>query len=841
MLHLFLFAIGMVPSPDDPIVLARPSVLAGLVVDADGRPVPEAEVFLSGSARGDAILHWQGRTDALGRFRAGLPEGVPAPGPYLNLLAYHASRGAARDRVSVLTPQESPVRLVLTPVARMRVRVVDPDGKAVAGARVKAGSATFGLEPPAELARRLNFVTDAEGRMVIEGLASADRPYFHVTAAGFGIQSFSGSVADDVEWTLDLRPVGRVVGRIVAADPAGARGVIVRVGTIAPVRPGDRSAWGSTRAVSDADGRFEIPEVATGRLLISCWPSDLNLIMTSVPGREVEGGGRTDVELMLKKGLPVRGLARERGSGRPIAGVSLSFNSRPDGGFASTQTDALGRFQVFLRPGEVGVNIPTGSPYVIPDGPPIAQPWGLRLASLPDGSACPDLSIDLVRSPDIRGTAHDESGKPVVGAGIEALSLDGRLRVGSRYPNPGPRTDEFGHFVLKGMTPGVRLELMAQRDELASGPPVLVVPESGVSVDLIVSRANALSLGGRVVDERGRPIAGAEVSIRSRSKTQAGSAGSRGTLASDGWTLRTDAEGRFRTPHRLRRHEEHQAFANVAGRMANETIWFVSTTPSFFDLTLYPSFPPEQRSVRSKFDTGWEAMGRGDYATAGAEFDAAIKEAEAKKTGTPLEVGYWLSALAEARLGSGKNAEAETQARRALALVEAELGDAHEEVADILTTIAVACQNLGKSEEAERLLRKALAIRKTAQGPDHPRYAFGLVKLGTFLTNQGQYAEAEAALARAADVIEKTEGADHRDLIDALDWRGFALLQLGRDDEAEPILRRLLPLADRILGGKHATTVAIRDRLVWLLRQTGRQDEANALEALARPSPIHVP
>lgn len=832
-----LLALGLAMTPADPIVLARPTAVEGVVIDAEGKPAGDAEVsaFAMLSPVATPTI-WVGRTDAGGRFRASL-EGAPG-GRNVLLVAYHTRLGIDRVRVSTFSSPEGPVRLALRPPGRVRVRVVGPDGQAMAGAKVRAASG-FRREVPDELAGRLAVATDPDGRATLAGLPDDDLRACLVDAAGFGTQQFARDGTADGEWTLPLRRVGRLAGRVVADDPAQARGVVLWGSTWsdAPSRPVAPSS-GEFRAVSDAEGRFEVPEMAAGKLLFSSDPTAPDLIAQPVRGRTIEAGGRTEVDLVLKRGIPVRGVVRERETGRPVAGAWFEISSRPDGGSKPTGTDAEGRFLAFLRPGEVEIRLGAASPYTLPDGPRTAM-RGLRLATLSEGSAAVDLPpIELVRAIDIRGTVRDEAGKPAAGAEVEAVAPDGLAAYGSFLLEPAVRADERGAFVFKGMTPGVRLELTAQRGESASGPPVAVVPESGLPVELVIRPENTMSLGGRVVDERGRPIAGAVVTIRSRSKTQAAKGNFRGLWGSDAWQLRTDAEGRFQTPHLLRRHEEQQAAAWAPGRKRNQTGWFAPTTPSFFDLALEPEPPPEERAIRANFDAGWSAYRRGAFEEAETKFAATVKEAEERTLGTPVVLAWWLMGLGEAQLARWKDAEAEETARRVLALRVKELGPGHPDVATASILLALAREKRGDPTEAEQLLRRAVAIVERSPGVASPDYGRALSRLGTFQVRQGQEDQAEATLTRAIAILEQVHGPDGLDLIVPLTSRGGSLVLLGRFDEAEPFLRRALHLG-MTRGKEHAQVIlSARGLLAILLRETGRADEANALEAQERPAPV---
>jgi hypothetical protein len=158
----------------EPIEPTRPSSLSGTVVDRDGKPVSNAEIFLT-----DILSTWpdtrhitQGatRTDFGGRFTASLYKGFA--GRDLSTLFICAYRPG--DRIALSSPvsrmlySATPLQLVLAPADTTSYRIVDPDGRPVAGARlsvdfVRGTSLASVALVPAELRNRLAARTDRDG------------------------------------------------------------------------------------------------------------------------------------------------------------------------------------------------------------------------------------------------------------------------------------------------------------------------------------------------------------------------------------------------------------------------------------------------------------------------------------------------------------------------------------------------------------------------------------------------------------------------------------------------------------------------------------------------------
>ena len=142
------------------MALAQPPVnsgtLSGQVVDASGRPAVGVEVLLSAlgrATRGRPVLS-RARSDREGRFRIDVPaEKDPQRARFLLALwAYAPNEGLAAQAFSPSAlPAPGSVQLKLGGPAQTAIRVVGPDGKPVAGARVMPVSGACDRRGPAHV------------------------------------------------------------------------------------------------------------------------------------------------------------------------------------------------------------------------------------------------------------------------------------------------------------------------------------------------------------------------------------------------------------------------------------------------------------------------------------------------------------------------------------------------------------------------------------------------------------------------------------------------------------------------------------------------------------------
>jgi hypothetical protein len=337
---------------------ANSATLSGGVVDAEGRPAAGVEVWLSElgrAARGRPVLS-RAKSDDEGRFRIDVPAEKDSGRPrlFLALWAYSPKAGLAGQAFAPSAlPAAGSVQLKLGGPLRTAVRVLGPDGKPVAGARVAPVSVRVAggvrprstFPPPDSLADLLAATTDADGKGQIQGCRSEDVEGVWVEAVGFGRQASELRAEAGGVSAIRLKPAGRLTGRVLADDPSAARGLEVIAMTRSGTSAGPQMA-GEGRATTDAEGRFEIPALAAGALALNAIPAEGSTLRPKLPrDLTIEPGKTTEVAIPLE-GPPrertVAGRVVDRG-GRPVAGATV-FQSGDSPARTEAETGVDGRF-----------------------------------------------------------------------------------------------------------------------------------------------------------------------------------------------------------------------------------------------------------------------------------------------------------------------------------------------------------------------------------------------------------------------------------------------------------------------------------------------------------------
>ena len=582
-MHLFPLVLLALAQADPawPPLAAEP--LVGVVVDAAGAPAAGALVLLSsgigqfeerpliGGALwmsnprdvipGRSAVLARSRADDGGRFRIDLPPEVvrsQEPLPVVLWAVDPGGRTAVQWLPWAIPAPSAPVRLAIKSTAPAVFRVVGTDGRPEPGVRIMVHSLGR-LTVPGELADRFGAETGQDGVAVIAAFSATDVRAVRVESPRFGTQTIR--VKEPVAaapTTIALQPAGHIRGRVLTDLDKPVSGLAVRVQSSLKDFDPDGTV-GSAEVVTDVSGAFEIPAISAGRLtMVLDFRSRPDLAYRGLPpaNQVVEAGQTTTMAIRLKPAVRIEGVIRERGNGRPIAGVSPEI---PDpasriGGNPKVVTDALGRFTGYIEGDQPYAFVyATPRPFVVPADAPNA------LQLLPAGATSFTLPpTELVAGKGLRGSVVDETGKAVAGALVRA-SWGGQSSI---LQSVATRTDAQGMFVLEGLDPLADLRLRADADGLATAEPHATRAGNETPVKLVLTRARTVVLAGRVVDVAGKAIAGAEVKIRSQTRTPDGRVWRVDPVHfGEVDALRTDAEGMFRTPLALPADVEYEAAA----------------------------------------------------------------------------------------------------------------------------------------------------------------------------------------------------------------------------------------------------------------------------------------
>lgn len=310
---------------------------------------------------------------------------------------------------------------------------------------------------------------------------------------------------------LPLASGGTLAGRVVDESGAAVAGAELEVST-EPVMMGF-GGFEVRDGESDAEGRFTLAHVMPGDLIVQA-TSDGHL-----DGRaEVAlGAGETRADLVLTVALgnAIEGRVRWP-DGTPAAEVEVeaTFDVANLGGMGAfnamrgprgeDDSDDNGAFRVTgLGKGPFTVSAETERDGVT---------WQARLDAVAPETL--DVELVLAETLGISGRVQDDTGAPVKAFSVRAGEKTGGMFQGlGGAQASGTFEDEEGRFRLEGLSERTWL-VSAAGEGYGQGEAAEVVLPGGEAAEITLRLPRAATVSGRVLSPEGRPVGGAEVSLK---------------------------------------------------------------------------------------------------------------------------------------------------------------------------------------------------------------------------------------------------------------------------------------------------------------------------------------
>jgi protocatechuate 3,4-dioxygenase beta subunit len=535
------------------IVLDPPTRIAGRVVNAKTlQPVPR--VRIEARAQGRAAV---ARSGPDGRY---VLEAL-APGTYRVSADEPRFARYVRQDVRVRLGQTRAVDLPLTLAATLVGRVVDEEGRPVAGAvgrlsRPQRGGGGFGgrFRGPRN-GDAIAFRTGADGSFRAERLSpgagqrlTVAHPQFEPRIVG-GLSLSPGGVRSGL--TVVLRHGLEITGFVRDSEGRPVEGAEVALVPSASERSGGgRFAMGRaafdperTRAASGPDGRYHLAGLEPGAYSLRARKD--GYAEGRVELLRLDSGQTPAVDVWLLPGATISGFVR-----RPDGSGARGFVVRALGGGDEPRSPAPGPPEATADDGAFAIEgLRPGETYTL-----VALGRGGMQEQQGITAPSKDVEILVGGVGGISGRVVDApTGKPVTdftatyeadaGAGPGRRMRGGPPPRSPRGPREGDDDDDAFHsadgtFLIENVPAGtwtVNVEAEGYETARLSG---VNVREGETTADVEVRVTHGRILSGRVTDaQTGRPVPGA--TIAATSATGAGPGGFQGVMAS------SDADGRF--------------------------------------------------------------------------------------------------------------------------------------------------------------------------------------------------------------------------------------------------------------------------------------------------------
>jgi len=492
------------------IPLGQDGILCGKVWGPDDRPVCGAGVAVEMrlDARCDHYLEaLTAQTDKDGMFEIkGLNEGT-----YRCSVA-SPEHTSGRNEIEV-TDDFSYLELCVEQAATISGRVIDGEGKPVAGAVVSAG-------------RRRSATTDEKGAFLLGGLDESDY-HLRVSAEGYApknnkVTTVKVKAGKTAERDITVLPTGSL---LLALNPE-KDGVSVPSEVTASLSV--RGEWQSGYrhlTVPVKDGKALFNDVACGAYSVQLEGSQFG--DSSAPVK-IESGEEATAILLLLKTVPFAGRVVDE-FGVPVEGANVIAGiGKREGGYTSPSsfeyesTDAEGKFGFAgLGEGTIEIRIHTEE----------ALPFSEKIQLTEGGET--NREFVLSKGISISGKVVDEGGKPAFGAEVsieQPRDMHDPFSWGSDEKDV--ETDSEGRFSVDGLLAGGALLKIEHSDMIPLTKNIEI--SANAKPETLYVLKKGLTLVGKVVDRDGLPISEADVEVTIEDKGSDESYGKNAETGDDG-------------------------------------------------------------------------------------------------------------------------------------------------------------------------------------------------------------------------------------------------------------------------------------------------------------------
>ncbi len=465
--------------------LAAGGGISGTVHDADGGALPGARVFLEAGLVGPVQ---ETRADANGAFQfSGLA-------PELYSLFAIAPRQAFGGRSVNLSIDESVpnAEIRLSAAGTISGRVVNFENAPVAGAqitRVLLMDQNVGI-PLTKLAP-LGFdvpVTDQNGKFSIGDLPRGQKVALKIAHSMYAQEGAAGLVVGGNTPDIVLYQGILLTGNVLTdGEREPVANALVEITRTQPIRE-------TTTTRSGPDGSFVIRLKPGG---YDCFASGEEFRGTTRQPVFISGESPVQhVDVFVASAATVTGKVLDAVTSSPIAGARI-YLERMGVRVAVSSTGPTGEYRFTASSGPTALGFESAHGYVLP-------PNAYSEIDLAPGAAYEAPTFWLPPVPEYRVTIVDSTERPVSGAAIRLLrpAIDGWIS-----------TDENGSTTLPLDTlPADGVVLGTAEHPTANEAAVFALREED-RADAVVQLLPSSRIEGRVVDEKGKPVSGAHVSL----------------------------------------------------------------------------------------------------------------------------------------------------------------------------------------------------------------------------------------------------------------------------------------------------------------------------------------
>lgn len=442
-------------------------IVRGRVVNAEGVPVAAAQLWLPLQISTRNTVH--AVSDEAGNFELHVPvdwiRSALKGGSSLIWAHAPGSSIATQQAYKALTSTSQPdLEIRLPSPSHTRFRVLTPQGQALPDVLVQPvnykTSVAFS-QVPEELRAVVSARTDNNGTATLLAIDPGLLFLVQVVSDEFGRQTIRVDRNTEAGVReIQLRPTGSIKGRLVGERSEWLKGV--RLGFETDSRDEWSDTDGIAETITDDEGHFEVPTIASGVLVRTYVALDPALPVRHRINKSfyVTPGETLHMEIPLESAPWVSGKVLAKSNGQPVANAEISL----DYGFRQSSrvtTDAQGSYKGRALAGPVRVQIIS-----MPDSyVQLGAPWETfyEVPSDIDEFALPTLEV--VGTHELAGQLLDSAGQPL--PNTQVLACESNRRYGFAT------TDSQGRFSMR-VPNGVETRIDVYIDKRGQEPTTIV-------------------------------------------------------------------------------------------------------------------------------------------------------------------------------------------------------------------------------------------------------------------------------------------------------------------------------------------------------------------------------
>ncbi len=436
------------------LVADETRIVSGTVTNEAGDPIAGAELYLPVRFRGPQFV--EGKTDVNGRFRMEVPASwflTPRHRNFHTIWVLHPNYAigigsAWHCLFAELKPGDAAptVKIQLQKPQTLKIIVKGPTGKPVPNMELepfysRGASGTEWI--PEKFRKRMRVKANDKGMVILPRIRHDQIYSIHAISKEFGIQEFRiPKEGRNRKIDMQLAPVGEIQGQVIADNPEWLEGVVVHITSRPEAQPTEGASPG--RGISGVveigkDGKFSVPAIAAGPLMIDVNSDPKHPARLKPPGREnkLQVARTMLLKIPLLPATPIRGRVEDvDGNPVPDVSVSVAFGAQRQSDSCVTNKDGV--FTGYVLPGKSYSHVISASSF---------GPWEQKgdfhnRYEVPDQREPFEVPVvTLLRTKVVAGILVDSDDNPLANYSIIAtlgLKITGRAK-----------TDEGGKFSIQ--------------------------------------------------------------------------------------------------------------------------------------------------------------------------------------------------------------------------------------------------------------------------------------------------------------------------------------------------------------------------------------------------------